>query len=519
MNEARHAERRRLQQFFLELNPVLEAARKLERELGRHLAHRFNVFDYMGEDRPSEALLSRIIADLLNPAARHGQGTALLEILLQKLSAEGGTPMPRSDFSTPVHVQRERVIPKRRRIDITVDIETGTGLWCLAIENKPFADDQRHQVRDYLKYLKGKYEGRFLLIYLSPRGDGPTAHSLPKKELPRWRGRLVVMPYWGDPGSADRDGEYAETNENGREDEGGITANEGAAGDEADDASNEEQALADDVFADFRTRFSLADWFAACRTQCHADRLRWFLRDAEAFCRQQFGGHSMATDSDTRAIQDYLFANPNQLATAQTVWDVWPKLKTELCGGFLEHLRAEVHRRVQEQLPDIAPDLRVEYRYGGEKKWSNFLWLYLVGWPPWDRAAKGHPPLEGCTGVVLQSTGPGPNFWRWGVLHPLGTASMTAADKARREELESRLRSHLDPGRSESWWPYVRQVSDEMVSWDSLFPDLYREWKDGHGPITEYYVDGIIDLATRTIPVIDEVERKWERVEADERGR
>ncbi len=492
MVEARHADRRRLQQLFVELNPVLEAARKLERELDRHLAHRFNVFDYMGEDRPSEVLLSRIIGDLLNPAARHGQGTSLLGILLEELFAESGTPKPRPDFSKPVRVQLERVIPERRRIDITVDVKTGAGPWCLAIENKPFADDQRHQVRDYLKYLKGEYEERFLLIYLSPRGEGPTAHSLPKKELSRWRGRFVVMPYWGDPGSADRDVEYAE----------------------ADDTPSDEQALADDVFADFRTRFSLADWFAACRTQCHADRLRWFLRDAEAFCRQQFGGHSMATDSDTRAIQDYLFANPNQLATAQTVWDVWPKLKTEICGGFLEHLRAEVHRRVQEQLPDFAPDLSVEYRYGGEKKWSNFLWLYLVGWPPWDKAAKGHPPIEGCTGVVLQSTGPGPNLWRWGVLHPLGTAGMTTADKARREELERRLRSHLDLGRSEGWWPYVRRVSDEMISWDSLLPDLYREWKDGGGPITEYYVDGMLDLATRAIPVIDEVERKWEQAKA-----
>lgn len=65
----------------------------------------------------------------------------------------------------------------------------------------------------------------------------------------------------------------------------------------------------------------------------------------------------MATDSDTRAIQDYLFSNPNQMETAQAVWDAWPKLKAELCGGFLEHLRVEVHQRVQEQLPGIASDI------------------------------------------------------------------------------------------------------------------------------------------------------------------
>ena len=517
MDEARRSARRRHQQFFVQLNPVLDAARKLERELDRHLAHRFNVFDYMGEDHPGELLLSRIIGDLLNPAARHGQGTSLLEILVDALPAESGTPKPRPDLSNPVRVQLERVIPKKRRIDITVDIATGAGPWCLAIENKPFAGDQRDQVWDYLKYLEKEYEDRFLLIYLSPRGEGPTRHALPREELPRWRGRFVVMPYWGDSGSADREEEYAQADESGLEDEGGTDADGAKAGDEADDAPEDEQALPDDVFADFRIPFSLADWFAASRRQCHADRLRWFLRDAEAFCRQHFGGHSMATDSDTQAIQDYLFANPNQLATAQTVSDVWPKLKAELCGGFLEHLRVEVQRRVQEQ-PDIAADLQVECRYAGEAKWSNFLWLYRVGWPPWDGKAKGHPPLEGCTGVVLQPVGPGPNHWRWGVQHPLDKNKMAARDKERREALEDRLRRALEPGGTLLWWPYVRQVSDEMTRWDSLLPDLYREWKDGGGPITDYYVDGMMDLAINAIPVIDEIERTWKQAELEEHG-
>lgn len=184
MDGARRSEGRRVQQFFVELNPVLEAARKLERELDRHLAHRFNVFDYMGNGRPGEVLLSRIIGDLLNPAARHGQGTSLLGLLLEQLSAQSGAHAARPDFSQPVRVQLERLISGGRFIDITVDVETGAGPWCLAIENKPFAGDQPNQVRDYLRYLEDKYKDRFLLIYLSPRGEGPTDYSLPKEELP-----------------------------------------------------------------------------------------------------------------------------------------------------------------------------------------------------------------------------------------------------------------------------------------------------------------------------------------------
>lgn len=517
MDEARHSERRRLEQFFVELNPVLEAARKLERELDRHLAHRFNVFDYMGEDHPSELRLSRIIGDLLNPAARHGQGTSLLGILLEALLAGADATSLRLDASTAVRVQLERVIPEKRRIDITAEVETGAGPWCLAIENKPFADDQPNQVRDYLEYLEGAYSDRFLLIYLSPRGEGPTSSSLPRDELPRWLGRLVVMPYWGDAGVGDREGEYPRENEGDLDDEEETGANEAESGHQADDAPEDEQALPDDVFADFRTRFSLAEWFAACRTQCHADRLRWFLRDAEAFCRQQFGGHSMATDSDTRAIQEYLFANPNQLATAQTVWDVWLKLKAKVCGGFLEHVRAEIHRRVQEGLPGIASELKVECEYGGEQTWSNLLWLYYDGWPRWEKNSKNAPPYKGCTGVLLQSAASGPNRWRWGVRHPLDRKHMTEEGKARRDELEEALQNKLEPGQTTGWYPYFRQVRDEMTRWDSLLPDLYQERKDGGGPITKYYVEGMIDLATKAIPIIEKVERKWDQPKPEER--
>ena len=506
MDDARRSARDRHQQFFAELNPILDAVGKVERELDRHLAHRFNVFDYMGEGRPSEVLLSRIVADLLNPQARHGQGASMLRTLLDKLPERGG-PKANPDFSKPVRVVLERVIPQDRRIDITVDIATDRGRWCLAVENKPYADDQQRQVIDYLEYLKTEYEDRFLLIYLSPRGQGPTDHGLPKEELPCWRGRFAVMPYWVDPGGAEREAESAGDDERALEDDGGTREDEGETGDNGNGASDDGGHLCDDVFADFQTGFSLAEWLAACRAQCEADRLRWFLKDAEAFCRQQFGGHSMATDSGTGAIRDYLFSNPSHLGTAQTVWAAWPDVKAAVCGGFLEHLRAVVHGRVQEELSGIAPDLRVECKYAGEKGWSNFLWLYRAGWPPWENHSRKHPPYEGCTGVVMQSVGPGPNDWRWGVLHPLGGSDMSETDKARRARLVETLRGHLDLGRSDSWWPYIRSVGDEMANWNSLLPDLYREWKDGGGPITDYYVTGIMNIATKAIPAIDAVER------------
>ena len=163
---------------------------------------------------------------------------------------------------------------------------------------------------------------------------------------------------------------------------------------------------------------------------------------------------------------------------------------------------------VREELTGIAPGLRVECVYRGERNWSNFLWLYHVDWRPWENRSSKHPPNEGCTGIAMQSEGPGPKGWKWGVLHPLHQNDMADEDMKRREFLEERLRSQMDPGQSESWWPYVRWVSDEMANWNSLLPDLCQELKNRGGQITEYYVDGVMSLATRAIPIIDEVERK-----------
>ena len=469
LDHARRADHRRYQQFFAELSPRLDTAKALERALDRHLARRFNVFDYLNT---FEVGLSRIIADLLNPTARHGQGTIFLATLLGKLTEIRDRPDLRTDFAKPIRVVTERVITNQRRLDISVEIPDGDGTYCLAIENKPYAGDQPNQIKDYLDFLEQEYPKRFLLIYLSPTGEGPDESSLPRDELQDWQGRFAIMAYRGHPESA-----------------------------------NPEEESSGDAFDDFRVGLSLANWFAACRRRCDPDRLRWFLGDAEVFCQRTFGGHSMPTDSETRAMREYLFSNPDQLATAQAVWEAWLDVKVALCGGFLEHLRTVIDKRVKEALWTIAPDFRVACKYGGEKGWSSFLWLYCASWPPWENH-KNHPPYEGCTAIVMQSVGPGPNGWVWGVLHPLDKSSLASTDKERRARLEERLRSHLDAGRSDGWWPYLRQVDGEMANWNSLLPDLYREWKNDGGPITDYYVDGIMDIATKAIPIIDAVERK-----------
>ena len=242
LSEAAEVHRRRLEQFFLELKPRLDAARWLEDERDRRFAPRFNVLDLL---EPKELDLSRIIANLLEPKGRHGQGALFLRCLLDKLQFDFD-----GDDEALRHsrVTIESTNEDQSRLDIKVEIDPRH---CLAIENKPWAEDQPNQVRDYLKALE-KYESH-LLIYLSGNGKGPSEASLGKadrerlaEQLAGGRRRFAIMPY---------------------------------------------QAVdLDDEFNDFRPGFSLVDWLAECRVKCEADKLCWFLRDVEDFCKHYLEG-------------------------------------------------------------------------------------------------------------------------------------------------------------------------------------------------------------------------------------
>ncbi|MYL14490.1 MAG: hypothetical protein F4008_12115, partial [Gammaproteobacteria bacterium] len=268
--------KKKVENLFVELNPALEAARKLDREMNRVFAHRFNVLDYV---HTKELGLSRIIADLFDPNASHGQGTFFIKSLLTRLKNERSCVVDEKwlDFdSKGIHVSLEKTIKANRRIDIYVTIKSKSRTtYRLAIENKPYADDQENQVADYLKHLK-ENEENFLFIYLSSRGQKPTQKSLPESEYPKpenqekdeWMSPFKIMAYHNEAGIAEIESDSTETN-NTRE-----------RGDDTD---------ADDELADYRISFSLANWLSECRKNCEVDRLRSFLRDAEQFCIKRFG--------------------------------------------------------------------------------------------------------------------------------------------------------------------------------------------------------------------------------------
>ena len=438
------ADTQRVAGFFLDLSWRFEAAQTLEREVDRHLARRFNVFRYLRKD---ELGLSRMIADLLDPTGKHGQGTRFLEALFDTLPQKlRGVDLRGATPTNPIRVRRERLTTTGGRIDITVDIPDGDRSFCLAFENKPYAADIAGQMRAYLKFLAEQYGSRFLLVYLPPAsGAGPSEVSLSKEDRARWRGRYAVMPYAGEN--------------------------------------------------------SLAVWLATCRSRCDAERMRWFLREAESYFKSRFGKPTMRTDTVTDAIRDYLSSNSSQLRTALAVHDTWPLIRADICKRFLEHLRQVVEDRMREELSHIAPDFRVECRSGGDKPRSNDLWIARDTWGCSDASTR-YPR----TMIRFRSEGNGPNGWIWGISIPKRPDDYSDAEKERRVRLEETLRERkLRLARDGIWWPQY-ETPKRYANWDPLVPDLHEECVEGGGPITTYITDHLLDIAAKAIPAINEVE-------------
>ena len=316
--------------FFNELAPRLETARALDRELDRKLAHRFNVVDYL---KRNELGLSRIIADLLDPTGSHGQGELFLRAFLERLEGFRET-LRWPDLDSRTSVRCEEKITGERRIDVVVEIKgPAEETHSMVLENKPYAHDQESQVKDYLE--SRKKDDWYLLIYLSPRGSGPSEESIPKGELKKWGRHFAVMPYVKGP---------------------------------------EERK---DEFDGFRLPHSLADWLGECRKNCEVERLRWFLRDMETFCQRRFGGQAMTTDFEAKAVEDYVLLDSDRLKTAEAVYESWPEIKNGVCRTFLERLRSDIALKAKSKFSD---DIRVKSEYAGEGKYSNSIWLYRKAW-------------------------------------------------------------------------------------------------------------------------------------------
>jgi len=444
VENARLARQENCVRLLEELAPGLQEAKKSSSR--RQEAPRFTSFKYLRDD---EIGLSHVIADLLNPRAEHGQGTSFLEALLEVLpDPPGWLNELHPETSDSIHVRPEHPIPEGGRMDITVEISSATGHACLAFENKPYASDLDRQIISYLEYLRKQYGTHFLLIYLPPVYRWPGENSFPQADREEWREEFRIMPYIGEDASLEK-------------------------------------------------------WFAACQEACDAERVRSFLKDAQMFCKQQFGGAPMSTNPDVLFVRDHLTSNPSQLSAALAIHDAWIPVRDDVCKRFLEHLREAVNNRVHEAFTDIASDWNVWCHYEGEEKYWNWLAISRDDWVQYNDVPD-HP--GGRTQIRLESRGPGPNKWYWGVRSPKPINKMSEEERRRREDLSVALQRHgLISAYDSHWWPQWKWLRNYQT-WDPIVPELAEECEAGGGRITDFYVNGLLDIARCAIPAINEIE-------------
>ena len=210
------------------------------------------------------------------------------------------------------------------------------------------------------------------------------------------------------------------------------------------------------------------------------------------------------TDTEAHYIHEYLDENPKHLHAAFAVHRAWPAVKDLLCRRFLEHLRDRVQERVAAEMPETREDLQVGYHYAGaNQSVLNVLWITRIGWMEYVDAPERARLSR--TSVLFQSHAKGLNRWRWGVRSPKPQGQMTKDESERRMKLVSGLRhSGLSLAKNSDWWPQYEIPRYEH--WGPLIPELGKESADGGGKITDYHVNGLLKIAGKAIPAIDEVE-------------
>ena len=121
----------------------------------------FNIFELCGIDN-KENIHSNIIARLLNPQWKHGQGNIFLEKFCKRFNIT-------FDTTPETTVSREEVIKDNRRPDIV--IRNGANL--IVIENKIGTCDHEEQLQDYWNWMLAPQNGCKTLIYLTKYGEHP----------------------------------------------------------------------------------------------------------------------------------------------------------------------------------------------------------------------------------------------------------------------------------------------------------------------------------------------------------
>ena len=154
----------KVQKLLSEAGSIIEKYETISRETGGD----FNVFEIAGIDT-KEVRICRVLAELLCPKGRHGQGAIYLEIFLR--DCLGLSDINREEIEK-AQVYCEYGIDAKRRIDIVIETQNRF----IPIEAKIYAEDEWHQCYDYCRFAQGKDE-KARIVYLTRDGNPPSSDS------------------------------------------------------------------------------------------------------------------------------------------------------------------------------------------------------------------------------------------------------------------------------------------------------------------------------------------------------
>ena len=253
---------------------AFSAARSL---YGERFAPEFSLFQFVATH---ELGLSNILAWMLNPKASHAQGARFLAALVQQFSLpwdQSACEQAMVRTEVPISVGDDP-----RRIDILIQ----SGNQSIAIENKPWAEDQPGQVAAYLQYLDGRFRGSRCLIYISGHGGTPSSGSITTEQaaIRHAAGELHISQYE-----------------------------------------------------------ALLPWIEACRSMCRADRVSAFLDEFRRFIQGRFMGVRDVTERD-RIVAE-MTRTPEAISASFQVIQQADAMKTALLKTLEAQLRDEAQKR------------------------------------------------------------------------------------------------------------------------------------------------------------------------------
>lgn len=183
MSSQREGDTVNVEELLRNVHVYTDVSAKAKDRLADRFAPDFNMFDYL---RRNEMGVSSVIAFLLDPKANHGQRHIFLDLFCRKF-AEGFEKHAEEKWE----ISTEKQTNDQRRIDIFLESRT----CILAIENKPWAWDQKNQLLDYARYIEERRKNGWKLIYLGR--EGPTTDSIPieKREQLKDEGRLLCATF------------------------------------------------------------------------------------------------------------------------------------------------------------------------------------------------------------------------------------------------------------------------------------------------------------------------------------